>query len=507
MFVMDEDKYLKEVYAKEIKIGDYLPHIAKLYVDGEPKKLPDPGYPFYRLKIKNWNTIIGIFKSRGFTWKKISKICGFSVQVLSNLKNGRMIRRRNMECLLNLFPELDDYIEGVSIKNEHIPRETNEDICQLIGYFIGDGSISNGYIAFHDNNLEVLYFYNNLIRKIFGIEGIIRSSWNKSHYILYLLSRRIRKFFQELNVGVGDKKNIPKFFHTADNKCIKGLIRGLFDAEGSLNDRSIHFTNSSEDLVKVLRLLLLRLGIFSSLYRINRSGRYGGYYYSLEICGDDVLKYYKEIGFSHPKKKAKLEEIVRKGRLRFSTIRVYPVAWFKKLGLPTTLSSALRDKNKKFITYQHALKIISNAAKRYEFREDILKLKDIIDRFVFLKVIEVKRVKKEEVMYDFYVPPNHNFIANGILVHNCIINAARNGASVLGGTLYLYGIDPKTGKTIYSEPCDRCKRAIINAGIVRVVTVDEDGSIIEFDVKKWIELDTKKYLKRYRLAKEGKLKL
>jgi len=90
---------------------------------------------------------------------------------------------------------------------------------------------------------------------------------------------------------------------------------------------------------------------------------------------------------------------------------------------------------------------------------------------------------------------------------NSILNAARNGASVLGGTLYLYGVDPKTGNTIYSEPCDRCKRAIINAGIVRVVTIDEKGNVIEFDVKKWIEEDTKKYLESYRLAKEGKLKI
>lgn len=90
---------------------------------------------------------------------------------------------------------------------------------------------------------------------------------------------------------------------------------------------------------------------------------------------------------------------------------------------------------------------------------------------------------------------------------NCIINAARIGASVLGGVLYLCGIDPKTNRIIYSEPCDRCKRAIINAGIVRVVTVDADGSMIEFNVEEWVKRDTENYLKTYNLAKEGKLKI
>jgi len=90
---------------------------------------------------------------------------------------------------------------------------------------------------------------------------------------------------------------------------------------------------------------------------------------------------------------------------------------------------------------------------------------------------------------------------------NSIFNAARNGASVIGGTLYLYGIDPRSGKTIYSEPCDRCKRAIINAGLVRVVTINEDGSIIEFDVSDWVKRDTRIYLESLKLAKEGKLKI
>ncbi len=45
---------------------------------------------------------------------------------------------------------------------------------------------------------------------------------------------------------------------------------------------------------------------------------------------------------------------------------------------------------------------------------------------------------------------------------NAIINAARQGASTLGGTLYLWGEIP-------TEPCYRCKRVLINAGIDNVV--------------------------------------
>lgn len=46
---------------------------------------------------------------------------------------------------------------------------------------------------------------------------------------------------------------------------------------------------------------------------------------------------------------------------------------------------------------------------------------------------------------------------------NAIINAARYGASVLGGYMYIYADKEKV------SPCYRCERAIINAGIIRVI--------------------------------------
>jgi len=70
---------------------------------------------------------------------------------------------------------------------------------------------------------------------------------------------------------------------------------------------------------------------------------------------------------------------------------------------------------------------------------------------------------------------------------NAIINAARNGASVLGGTLYLY--------------CRRCKRAIINAGIKEVVVTD-GKSIKKIKVSDWIKEETRLFKENLKKAKE-----
>ena len=89
---------------------------------------------------------------------------------------------------------------------------------------------------------------------------------------------------------------------------------------------------------------------------------------------------------------------------------------------------------------------------------------------------------------------------------NAIINAARNGASVLGGTLYLIGVNPKNGELIGGEPCQRCKRVLINAGIERVVTLSRDGDIKYFEVNEWVREDTEIYIRNLNMAREGRLK-
>ena len=77
---------------------------------------------------------------------------------------------------------------------------------------------------------------------------------------------------------------------------------------------------------------------------------------------------------------------------------------------------------------------------------------------------------------------------------NAVINASRTGAKVLGGILYLVGID-KAGKVIKGEPCIRCRRVLINAGIEKVITTSEDKEIIIYNVSNWIEIDKSSHIK------------
>lgn len=103
---------------------------------------------------------------------------------------------------------------------------------------------------------------------------------------------------------------------------------------------------------------------------------------------------------------------------------------------------------------------------------------------------------------------------NCISVHaeeNAIINAARQGASVLGGTLYIhgeftgekYGKHRGLGNLTEAKPCYRCKRAIINSGIAKVVIRKADGSIEAIDPNAWVKEDSEDYVRKYGEAAKG----
>ena len=83
---------------------------------------------------------------------------------------------------------------------------------------------------------------------------------------------------------------------------------------------------------------------------------------------------------------------------------------------------------------------------------------------------------------------------------NAIINAARHGASVLGGMMFIHG-EYTDGSLSEGMPCDRCKRAIINAGIEIIVIRKADGSISKVRTSDWVREDSWNYMQKLQGAK------
>lgn len=86
---------------------------------------------------------------------------------------------------------------------------------------------------------------------------------------------------------------------------------------------------------------------------------------------------------------------------------------------------------------------------------------------------------------------------------NAVLNAARHGSKVFGGVMYVVGVDSKQ-RILPLSTCSRCRRALINAGIRKVVTADDKSNIIKYDVEEWIEEDSKAYINNLEKIKKTK---
>ena len=68
---------------------------------------------------------------------------------------------------------------------------------------------------------------------------------------------------------------------------------------------------------------------------------------------------------------------------------------------------------------------------------------------------------------------------------NAIISAARR--DMIGSTLYMTGIDAKTGELLDdTSSCSMCRRLIINSGIERTVCRSKGGKISIIHIRDWV---------------------
>jgi len=186
----------------------------------------------------------------------------------------------------------------------------------------------------------------------------------------------LRELAKSLDVKPGSKQ-LTKAMERASSSFCRGLLKGLFDTDGSVQGKqtkgvSIRLAQSNIETLKAVQRMLLRLGIFSTIYVNRRSEGYhqmpngkGGMkqymhkpQHELVISSQNLRVYQEKIGFGDLNKKSKLEK---------------------------ALTSYKRKLNR--------------------------------ERFV-ATVLGVVPDRKEEV-YDAQIPGINAFDANGFCVHNC----------------------------------------------------------------------------------------
>ena len=353
-------------------------------------------------------------------------------------------------------------------------------IARILGYLIGDGSIveqkSNGkvryYIAFYGRKEELERLKQDIEAIGFHVSKIyerkrrikITSPWKGTYetigteYSIKISAMAAALFFIKLGAPIGkkiDKKfTVPEWIKKSPRWVKANFLAGLFSADGSIpyvQDKTAYQLNltlvkrkSLENNLRVfleeIRTLLGEFGITASIRKIKEYG--DKVVYRLYISGEEnIYKFLTKIGYLYPPKETIgliVAEYLRRKRLnreqrknaKLAAIVSYPKIKVRELAENLNVNQRLVER----AVYEGVIesRIEKNFPSFEEFRE-----KYVVDGIIYDKVEKVEIIPSPyEKLYDIGLESYHNFIANGVVVHNC-------GVRLLRTNLYLKDIADK----------------------------------------------------------------
>lgn len=369
-----------------------------------------------------------------------------------------------------LPPEKVQYLSSVNSHHVKLIREVDEKLSYIAGVILGDGYISSRgyYISATFDDEDYMEAFVTAVSKF--IPNYVPRMKNDGKSTVVTVGSKI--FAEMLSRIFGIPKgrksetwDVPDVVLSND-ELMRYFIAGLFDADGYVDESgpSIILTTKSENVARKIWYALQRLGIISTVSRVKNRGFKKGEIFRITISGvEDLTKFAKFIPLRHSRKRAKLMEILNtkkayRGRKTYrvpiSSEMITPIR--RRLGLTVAelskLASHYAGEKVSESLIRHIEKGRAREIRRSALRGIALALqqvaKDIGDEEAWVmakrlqliaegdvywdEVISVEEVDPKELgieyLYDLTVEDDHNYVANGILVSNCMGTIHSNSA-------------------------------------------------------------------------------
>ncbi len=319
----------------------------------------------------------------------------------------------------------------------NIPQTVNADLMWFVGAMAGDGHIGSpenkrwGHaLFFHNKDLELLNRAERILKNVFGLRVKRYFDVRRGTFTLETSSSVVAEILRYFGVPAGNKTltlSIPDSVSRLPNDLLAAYLRGFFDTDGGLSRRyrEITFGLINKEVVECMALLLLRFGIFSR-FRVNKEGHKVSY--QLVVSGkENLVRFAEVIGFTSAKKQKQLQEFIQsfKGSsqnafffpgIQAQIRRLYRARNIPYHKIPSRVWSSFYAQGMTPGSLTAALDVLEDL----NSWTDVEYLKALAEGDVaWVRVVESKLVPAQvEYVYDLTVENSHNFVANGIIVHN-----------------------------------------------------------------------------------------
>lgn len=287
--------------------------------------------------------------------------------ILPRIKRGGNILSKNQ------FSNFEMNTLHLYNKNLEIPEKTDDDFMWVMGILLGDGYIdlkrNKITIATHERE-DYRDHLIEIIKKLFNYKVI-----GKEERYIVVNSRVLCQLFYKIGfAGTANTKRIPKWAYKLPESQILALLAGYFDSDGHPAD-GLAFTSINKKLLEDIKCLGIQMGFgFSNIFKHGDGGeRY--------ILGN----------------KCRTQD---SWRILFNGKRI------KDLPIRCKAKKAKADKIKTKRNYV--------SANGLNFKSKVN------DEIGFARINKIGYIGVKPT-YDIEVVGCHNFIANGLIVHNSCV--------------------------------------------------------------------------------------
>lgn len=311
-------------------------------------------------------------------------------------------------------------------KRCQLPNTFDTDLAYLLGLLVGDGSCTaQGSITLTTKDDFIATEFQRIIAKLFKLEV----SHSPSHLSYRVFSTYFRSFLKHLGLGLkkSDLKEIPKAILEAPKDINIAFLQGLFDTDGYVanHQAKVSLTSVSKNLIKQVQMVLLNLGIISSIKPKPTKCLTA---YNLSIYGENAISFHQIVGFRLERKSTRqnlasklrmpnigiphLDSSLRKVQSQLVASEVKPITLKKDKKISSIFYTYLP--NKRNISYQKLDELIKFCHQRQVFSQELETIQR--HKYFYDRIESIE--ESENDVFDLSIENDHSYIANGFVSHN-----------------------------------------------------------------------------------------
>ena len=305
-----------------------------------------------------------------------------------------------------------------------VPRRVTPELAELVGYFMGDGSLHSKGLRFcvARDDQDVLEHLASTIRTLFGIEPIATPKEGyvelAAHSVALTLWWEACGFAKlspsEDHRGKGYVARVPDAVLATNDPAIYGaFVRGVFEADGTVTNGAACWSTVTKTFSEDVKSIMLALGIPTST-KITTTGWGQSDCYVLRVRNaSDATTFSAQVGFIGARKREAVKACDHWQGTKGDQVFL-PEPLIREL-LPTSSDLYARTP---LYRYRHDGAASRATATALLERSEHPRVASALQ--FFYDGVATNEDGGEQLTYDLSVPANVTYIANGFISHNTI---------------------------------------------------------------------------------------